>query len=240
MPTAGLVIIGNEILTGKVEDENTPFLTRRLYALGVEVGRVEIVPDTLEAIGRAVAAASRDFDLVLTSGGVGPTHDDVTLAGIAHGLRVELRALPELEALAREYFKVAELTEVQARMTRVPEGSRLVYPPGSRFPQLVVGNIFVFPGIPELLRKKFELVAESFRGEPFHLEQLLLVAEETEIALILEQAVSGYPGVQLGSYPYEEGGVWRVRLTLEGRSREQVQAAREFLAGHLAGLMPGV
>lgn len=237
MPTAGLVIIGNEILTGKVEDENTPFLTRRLYQLGVEVRRVEIVPDTLEDVGRAVLSASREFDFVITSGGVGPTHDDVTLAGIAHGFGVELQAHPELEELARGYFKVAELTEVQARMTRIPAGTRLVYPPGTRFPQLVMENVYVFPGIPDLLRRKFELVCEAFRGEPFYLETLEVVAEEADIALILERAVADYPGVQFGSYPIPQG---RVRLTLEGRSSAEVRGAFEFLSRELAGLIPAV
>lgn len=237
MPTAALVIIGNEILTGKVEDLNTPFLTRRLYALGVEVRRVQIVPDILEEVGRAVAEASRMFDLVITTGGVGPTHDDVTLAGIAHGLGVELEPLAELEALAREYFKVDVLNEVQARMTRMPSGTRLVYPEGTRFPQIVVGNVYVFPGIPELLQRKFELVCETFRGEPFFLEEIELVAEEADIALILEQALARYPQVQLGSYPLPHG---RVRLTLEGRSEDDVRAAFEFLSNKLAGLMPAV
>ncbi len=237
MPTVGLVIIGNEILTGKVEDLNTPFLTRRLYELGVEVRRIEVVPDTLEEIGRAVLAASQAFDLVLTTGGVGPTHDDVTLAGIAHGLGLVLEPRAELEALARAYFRVEVLTEVQARMTRVPSGSRLVYPPGTRFPQLVVGNVYVFPGIPDLLQRKFELICETFRGEPFHLRVLELVAEEADIALVLEEAVSSYATVQLGSYPLADG---RVRLTLEGRSEAEVLAAFEFLSKRLAGLLPAV
>ncbi len=235
MPSVGLVIIGNEILTGKVHDQNTPFLARRLYELGAELRRVEVVSDEVEEVGRAVASASRAFDLVVTSGGVGPTHDDVTLAGVAHGLGTELEALPELEALVRAYYKVERLTEVQARMTRVPAGSKLIYPRGRRFPQLVVGNVYIFPGVPELLREKFEAVADHFAGIPFHLEKLKLVAQEADIALILEQAVERFPDLRLGSYPYAEEEVWKVELTLESRSREEVLEALDFLTRALQG-----
>ncbi|MEW6281927.1 MAG: competence/damage-inducible protein A [Candidatus Eremiobacterota bacterium] len=235
MATAGLVIVGNELLTGKTADENTPYLTRRLWELGVEVRRVELVPDELDEIARAVRQASQGFELVFTSGGIGPTHDDLTVPGIARALDRDLVAYPELEALIAAYYRVERLTPVQARMARVPAGSRLVYPPDGRFPQLVVENVYVLPGIPWLLRRKFEEVAHLFRREPFQRERLDLLAEEVEIAPVLNQAVERWGAVRFGSYPYLREGEWRVELTLESRSHADLSQALEFLRESLQG-----
>ncbi|MBI3925273.1 MAG: competence/damage-inducible protein A [Armatimonadetes bacterium] len=233
MPTAALVIIGNEILSGKTRDQNTPFLTARLFDLGVEVREIRVVPDELEVISRTVRRLAAGHDYVLTSGGIGPTHDDLTIPAVAQAMDRKVVRSPALEHLLKRYFGADELTIAQGRLAEIPEGAELIYPEGSNYPQVVVGNVYMFPGIPDLLRKKFDQVAEFFRSQPFLRERLDLPGLETDIAAILNQAVEAFPAVRFGSYPYEQRGQWRVELVLECRSAEPLAESVEFLRSRL-------
>src|SRR5689334_5282009 len=135
--TAGIVVIGNVILSGKTADENTVFLTRELRELGVDVRKVSVIPDDIETIADEVRLFSKTYDYVFTTGGVGPTHDDLTMDGIAAAFGQKIRRFPELETALRGYYP-AELVEPNLRMADVPEGARLIGGPGLWFPVISV------------------------------------------------------------------------------------------------------
>ena len=151
--TAGIIVIGNEILSGKVVDTNSPFLTRELRALGVTVRRILTIPDELDEIAVAVAQFHRDYDLVFTSGGVGPTHDDVTMEGVARGLERNVVRHPVIADKIREYFR-DKVNEARLKMSEVPEGAELIYGGTLAFPTIKIDNVYILPGIPEILIAK--------------------------------------------------------------------------------------
>src|SRR2546425_9266269 len=150
--TAGIILIGNEILSGKIADVNAAYLCRELRQLGVDVRRISVVPDEVELIAREVVTQSRDFDVVFTSGGVGPTHDDVTIEGVARAMGVPVVRHPTLVALLERYYG-GSVTEASLRMTEMPEGAELVGQ-SLRFPTILMGNVYVLPGVPEIFRQK--------------------------------------------------------------------------------------
>jgi len=166
--TAGILLIGNEILSGKITDANAAYLCRELRALGVEVRRITVIPDEVELIATEVRAQSREYDVVFTSGGVGPTHDDVTIEGVARALGVPVVREPRLVQLLERYYK-GRLNEARLKMAEVPEGAELTADGELVFPAVVVRNIYILPGVPEIFRQKFDALKERFRDAPFHL-----------------------------------------------------------------------
>jgi len=234
-PTAAILVIGNEILSGKVEDENARYLTRELRALGVLVGRIVVVPDDARDIAEAVRALAARFDHVFTSGGVGPTHDDVTLPAIAAAFGMTLERHPELERLLREGFGI-RLHERDLRMADIPSGARLEHGPagpGAIWPVVVVENVWILPGVPSILRRKFEAVRELFRAAPIHARAVYSRDGEGAIAGALDAVVAEFPTVEIGSYPHLEAPDYRVKITLDGRDRDAVEAATSRLVARL-------
>lgn len=232
MPSAGILIIGNEILSGKVVDENSPYLCRELRALGVDVDRILTIPDDVQVIASELKALSDAHDFVFTSGGIGPTHDDLTIEGVAaaFGVRVEHSGSIE-ERIRRATGK--EPTATLLRMARVPEGAQLLDSGDLWFPLVVVHNVYIFPGVPELLRKKFESARERFRGVPFVLKNVFVRLRESDIAPLLEQLLREYPDLLLGSYPRIGQEAFSVMLTLESRDPGYVQRALDELLAKL-------
>lgn len=223
-PTASLVIVGNEILTCKVQDQNTPFLLERLRALGVPVVGVTVVPDVPARMVRAYRWACAEATWVFSTGGVGPTHDDVTMEAVAETFGRGLYEEPELAGVIRDFFK-DRCTPAHLKMARLPEGCELVWGEGLRFPVVRVENLFVFPGQPGLMRAKFLGIEERFRCTPFELRRIYLKADEGQIAALLEAAEGDHPGVQVGSYPVFGTFDHNVLITVEGRDLAQVEAA---------------
>ncbi len=222
--TAGIIVIGNEVLSGKVEDLNSTYLCRELRALGVSVQRVSVLPDDVETIGAEIALFSRSYDLVFTSGGVGPTHDDVTMEGIARGLNRSLVMHPRIEQLIRENYG-ERVNEAHLKMARVPEGTNVLTAGEVWFPFITVGNIYVFPGVPEILREKFDAIKERFRDSPFFLTTIYVQRGEGAIAEHLNRVVAKYPELLLGSYPTYNDPAYRVKLTLESKDPQYLDTA---------------
>ncbi|MFQ5683874.1 MAG: competence/damage-inducible protein A [Candidatus Binatia bacterium] len=228
--TAGIVIIGNEVLSGKTEDTNSHFLCRELRTLGVEVRRVLVIPDEVELIGREVAAFSREFDFVFTTGGVGPTHDDVTMAGIAHGFGLKVVSHPELERHLRERHG-KNINKARLRMAEMPAGAELIGA-GSFYTSAVrLRNIYIFPGIPKILRDRFQAVKEEFRDAPFFLRVVYIKEGEGVIASILNNLLRGFPDLLLGSYPVLDNPEYKVKVTLESKDKNYLDRAFQNLLG---------
>ena len=232
METAGIIIIGNEILSGKVTDINSPYLCKELRFLGVEVQKIITIPDIQEIIGRTVRDFSEQFSWVFTSGGIGPTHDDITVASIAKGFGIELFEAPQIMKAIQNY-RGEKITAAHCRMAMIPEGSELIEYAEGRSPQLKFRNIFVFPGIPEYLKIRFASIKERFRTTPIVLKQIYLKADEGEIADLLDATMAEFPQLMLGSYPKVSGSDYDVKLTLECRDSEYLDKALNFLCERL-------
>ena len=230
--TAGIIVIGNEILSGKTRDENALYLVRELRDLGVDVRKVSIIPDELGLISVEVLSFSKSYDYVFTTGGVGPTHDDLTMEGIAAAFGRDIHRHPELESVLRQYYR----SEMGAnlRMADIPQGARLVGGKGAWFPVIAVENVYIFPGVPEILRRKFERIKEMFREAPFNLREVYLRADEGLIAGILHNVLAKFPDLLLGSYPYLDNPTYSVKLTLESKDLSYVEGAHAMLLSELA------
>ena len=231
MPTAAVVIIGDEILTGKFADENGPFLIRRFAELGTDLGRMAVIRDNIDHIATEVSQCAATHDHVLTTGGVGPTHDDRTLEGIAAAFGLPLEQRPELVALLDKFGM--ERNHGNLRMATVPKGAELVDAPASHFPVVRVRNVWVFPGIPSLMHRKFEDVAQAFVGSPLHRTRLYCRQHESEIAEVLALAQKDFPSVAIGSYPRWEEAEYHVMVSLDSRDQTALAEVEHTLRGKL-------
>lgn len=231
--TAGIVVIGNEILSGKVTDTNSPFLARELRKLGVTLQRITTIPDDVDVIASTVKYFADAFEIVFTSGGVGPTHDDVTMEGVARGFGRKVIRHPELDKRLREYLG-ANANEARMRMADVPDGAELIVDQRLGFPTIKCENVYILPGIPEILEQKFAALAERFSAAPYHLRVVFTRDGEGSIAEHLNATVAKFPDLLLGSYPKLGDPEYAVKLTLESKDRAYVEAA----LAHLLSLLP--
>jgi molybdenum cofactor synthesis domain-containing protein len=230
--TAGIIVIGNEILSGKVTDTNSPFMARELRALGVTLQRILTIPDEVEVIASAVREFSAAYDLVFTSGGVGPTHDDVTMEGVARGLGRTVIRHPEIERRLREYLK-ENANEARLRMADVPDRSELIVDKRLGFPTVCCENVYILPGIPQILEEKFAALRERFAAAPYFLRIIYTRDGEGSIAEHLNATLVAFPELLLGSYPRINDPAYTVKLTLESKDEAYVEAALRDLLGRL-------
>jgi molybdenum cofactor synthesis domain-containing protein len=237
-PTAVLVVVGNEVLSAQVPDENGPWAARRLRELGVRLLAIHTIADRVDDVVEAVDRARRRADWVFTSGGVGPTHDDVTVGAVARALGRRVQRSPELveviRALHRQHHGVGEPPEAALRMADVPEGTRLLG--DARFPTLVAGNVVMLPGVPPFFRLQFDRVAHLLEAPPFRLACVFVSAGEGDIAPALDRVAHAHPAVEIGSYPRFDDADHRVKVTLEAKDAARVG---EALAVLLAALPAG-
>ncbi len=223
--TAAVLVIGNEILTGKVEDRNLSFLAKELFALGISLQRAVFCLDHIPDIVEELNALRKAHDLVITSGGVGPTHDDVTLPAIAEAFGSKMVSSKTLEDMIRGFYG-SRLTEGHLRMARIPEGARLVNSSERRWPTLNIENVYIFPGVPELLRMTFPVLRDLLSGgRQFKTQAVYTRCEEVEIAVILRHIAQQHPDVTVGSYPQWRNPEYRVKVTFDGTDEAAIQQA---------------
>jgi molybdenum cofactor synthesis domain-containing protein len=226
--SAGIVVIGNEILSGKTADTNSTFLARELRKLGVDVRRVVVIPDDLDDIATTVRDFHERFDFVFTSGGVGPTHDDITIDGIARAFGRRVVREPELERKLRDFYK-EKVNDARLKMAEVPEGAELIYGGTLAFPTMKVENVYILPGIPEILQSKFLAIREQFAADPFFLTVLYTREGEGAIAEHLNETMRRFPQLMLGSYPKIGDPEYMVKVTLESKDRNYLEQALALL-----------
>jgi molybdenum cofactor synthesis domain-containing protein len=212
------------VLSGKTQDTNSYFLCQELRGLGVNVCRISVIPDDIELIGAEVASFARQFDFVFTTGGVGPTHDDVTITGIAHGFGVKVVRHPELERRLRARHG-DNLNEARLRMAEVPAGAELLAGGSIYAPIVKLRNVYIFPGIPKVMRDNFFAIKESFREAPFFLKLVYVKEGEGLIAALLNDLLKQFPELLLGSYPVLDNPEYKVKVTLESKDPAYVSAA---------------
>ena len=236
-PSVAMLVIGDEILTGKVTDTNSPWVAARCRELGLALCRIIVLPDVVDEIASAVAEWSRRVDIVLTSGGVGPTHDDLTMAGIARGLGRPVERHPELLRVLQERMG-KRFTPAAGRMADVPAGATMWWDGELSFPQVVVDNIVVFPGVPALLRLKFDAIAHRFGGTPTQTRRLVTTAEESEIADELRKVQAAHPAVAIGSYPQYDRRPWTVTITMDGHNADALDAVERAVQALVGPRVP--
>jgi molybdenum cofactor synthesis domain-containing protein len=228
--TAGIVIIGNEVLSGKTQDINSHFFCSELRQLGVDVQKISTIPDEIELIGEEVAGFSKRFDWVFTSGGVGPTHDDVTIDGIAYGFGLKVVRHPDIEQRMRRRLG-SDINEARLRMANVPEGAELLATEALFAPIIKIYNVFIFPGIPKILQERFHAVKERFRDAPYFLKVVYVRQGEGVIASLMNDLLLKYPQLLLGSYPVLDIPDYKVKVTLESKDSAYLdQALQSFLS----------
>ncbi len=233
--TAGIVVIGDEILSGKTEDTNCRYLIGQLRELGVALRGVAIIPDILDEIAATVSSFAGRYQHVFTSGGVGPTHDDLTMEGVARAFGTRVSRHPRLEKILRDFYG-ERLKERDLRMAEVPEGATLVDGDSLVWPVVSYANVYILPGVPEIFRRKFDGIRDRFRTAPFHLACVYTRDEEGTIAAHLDAVVAAHPAVSVGSYPRlapDRQDGWKVKVTLESKDAGGVERAADDLIARL-------
>ena len=223
-----MVVIGNEILSGKVTDSNSPFLARELRRLGVSLERISVIPDVVDEIAATVRRSADRYDVVFTSGGVGPTHDDITMAGVAAAFEVDVVTHPEIRAMIEKHVG-DDPNPAYMKMAEVPDGAELIPGRHAAFPTIQMRNVYILPGIPELFEAKISDLADRLAASPYHLREVLVAEGEANIAEYLNATLAAFPELLLGSYPKLSNPEYRVRLTLESKDETYVDSALDDL-----------
>ncbi len=234
MRTAAALVIGNELLTGKIQDANVLVLARTLRGIGVLLRRVVMVLDELDTIASEVRALADSHDVVFTSGGVGPTHDDVTIAAISKAFGVDPVRSPEIEDTLRAYYK-ERLTDGHLAMAKIPAGARLARTAGGVWPAIVKDNVWILPGVPQIFAMKMPLVAaELGTGRGWVSLAVFTTLDEGDLKEALDRVVAAHPDVEIGSYPTFSEVRYRTKLTFDGMDEAAVKRARDAFVGSLS------
>lgn len=224
-PRAAVLLVGDELTSGDVTDENGPFLLRGLRQRGVQVVQLRVLGDAVGPLRDAVREMRACCDALFVAGGIGPTHDDVTLAAVAAAFEVSLVLHPQLVARVHRAFGPTA-PEGAMRLARIPHGAEVRLGRLPLVPTLSLGNVAMLPGVPRLLRATFtELVGTAPLGPPFVRRDLTLVAEEPQLVEPLAALQRAHPAVQLGCYPNFDVAPREVRLSVQGRDEAEVAAA---------------
>lgn len=224
--TAGLVVIGDEILSGRTQDRNIAQVATWLNVQGIRLAEVRVVPDVEARIVEAVNALKRSNDYLFTTGGIGPTHDDITVDSIAAALAVPVIVHPEARAILENYYAdKGGLTEARLRMARVPEGAELIRNTLSGAPGIRLGNIFILAGVPHICAGMLDALTGTIEGgRPLASVTIGAWAAESEVADLLRRIEQAQGGVAIGSYPFFKQG--RVGANFVIRSEDETLAGK--------------
>jgi molybdenum cofactor synthesis domain-containing protein len=223
--TAAALVIGNELLSGKVQDENLVVLAKTLGQLGIRLRRVVMVPDDVELIAAEVKRLSQAFTVVFTSGGVGPTHDDLTVEGVARAFDVDVVESPPMVAMLRSHYR-ERCSEGHLRMALIPKGAELTSNAEVSWPTIVMRNVWLLPGIPEVFRMKLSHLRERLGGgAPFLTRAVYTKLDEGELKPLLDAVVSAHPDIEVGSYPKWSDPSYRTKLTFDGQNAALIELA---------------
>lgn len=237
-PTAAMLVIGDEILSGRTRDINMHVLAQALTQHGVDLKEARVVSDDREAIVNAVRALSETYDHVFTSGGIGPTHDDITADCVAEAFGAHIDIRDDARALLTAFFEQrgVEATEGRMRMARIPDGATLIENPVSIAPGFTIGNVHVMAGVPSVFEAMVASVLPTVKGgAPLLSQTLRIEMPEGEIAGPLRTLAEAHPSLSIGSYPYHQNGAFGSNVVIRGHDGSEVDAAMV----ELAKLFPG-
>ncbi|XP_067655697.1 FAD synthase-like isoform X1 [Haliotis asinina] len=241
--TAGIIVIGDEILKGQTADTNSNFICKHLFSLGVTVKKISVIGDDKDTIAEEVANFSSSYTHVITSGGIGPTHDDKTLEGVAKAFNEEIYPHPQLVELIKGYFGTDDLTSPKMKMAFIPKSATLRYGVNritgkkALYPLVSVKNVHIFPGVPAQLERAFDMLEKELFMNPgveFHTVDMFINKDEMTIASVLNQVDEKFrKEVMLGSYPVTHNSYYKVRLTLESLDEDKLRQVCQYLTERL-------
>ena len=233
--TAALLVIGDEILSGRTQDRNIAQIASWLNLQGIRLAEVRVVPDRIEKIAAAVNALRAENDYLFTTGGIGPTHDDITVEAISAAIGVPVIIHPRARAILEAYYETrGGLTEARLRMARVPQGAELIENPMSGAPGIRLGNIFILAGVPHIATVMLEALSGTLEGgRPLLSRTLGCWVAESEVADLLGAVERAHPGCQIGSYPFFREGRVGANFVVRSTERDLLDACAEDLAGRL-------
>jgi molybdenum cofactor synthesis domain-containing protein len=230
---AAAIVIGNEILSGKVQEANVVVLAKLLRELGIALRHVVTVLDDVDTIAREVRALSATHDWLFTSGGVGPTHDDVTIAAIARAFDVPVVTHAMMDRMIRDHYG-ERVTDGHLRMALVPDGAELETTEEVRWPAIRFRNVWLLPGIPEVFRMKMPVVAARVGADGAFVSHAVYTRmDEGDLKPLLDRVVADFADVEVGSYPKWMDAVYKTKLTFDGRDAARVAAARDAFVAML-------
>ncbi|WP_135449351.1 MULTISPECIES: competence/damage-inducible protein A [Tabrizicola] len=227
-PTAAMLVIGDEILSGRTRDSNLHYLAGELTRIGIALREARVVGDVHDEIVAAVRALSAKYDHVFTSGGIGPTHDDITADAVAEAMGVKIGHRADAMALLQAHYDRAGLpfNEARQRMARIPDGAALIDNPVSTAPGFTIGNVHVMAGVPNIFQAMVASVLPRLTGGPPLLSQSLRVNRgEGEIAGAFGALAAEFPDLSMGSYPFIQNGAHGTNLVIRGTDPARVDAA---------------
>jgi molybdenum cofactor synthesis domain-containing protein len=227
-PTAAMLVIGDEILSGRTRDANMHHLANVLTERGIDLKEVRVVSDDPDAITDAVKALSQAYDHLFTSGGIGPTHDDITADNVARAFDTPIDVRDDARALLEAHYQKSgqSLNEARLRMARIPEGATLIDNPVSIAPGFTLGNVHVMAGVPRIFEAMLESVLPKLTGgSPVLSQTLQIMRPEGDIAGPLADLAARYPDLSMGSYPFQREGAFGAHVVLRGTDPERLDAA---------------
>lgn len=231
--TAAIIIVGNEILSGRTRDANAYWLAQQLKKIGVMLRRIAVIPDVLETIVQEVNTLRRAHDYVIVCGGIGPTPDDVTRPAIAAAFGVPCEPHPEAVQILEQFYG-ERATPRRMTMAELPRGCQLIYNPHCGAPGCRMENVFVLPGIPELVEGMFPQIAQQMRHGSLYEHEMRVQLGESEFADLMDDALTRFPAVDIGSYPSWQGQGWRCSLVFKSADEAALNAARAWFEEALA------
>ncbi|MGQ4273064.1 competence/damage-inducible protein A [Terrihabitans sp. B22-R8] len=235
--TAGILVIGDEILSGRTKDQNIGWIAERLTSVGIDLKEVRVVADDEADIVDAVNALRTRFDYVFTTGGIGPTHDDITADAIAAAFNVGIDHDPRAVAILEEIFPAGRINEARLRMARIPDGADLIANPLSKAPGFRLGNVHVMAGVPKIMQSMLEEVLPTLRtGQKVLSETILANAKEGDVGTPLAEIQRAHPEVSIGSYPFQDEHGYNTNLVVRGRDAEAVVRAKSAIEAMLISL----
>ena len=212
---AALIIIGNEILSGRTKDKNLTYLAEWLNEIGIQLYEVRVIRDDEQEIIECVNLLKNKYDYVFTTGGIGPTHDDITTASIAKAFNVELETNTTALAILKSYYKEGELNEARLKMTLLPQGAELVENPVTKAPGFKMDNVFVMAGIPSIMQGMLEGARKFLQtGSKMASRSRDIFMPESHVANELSKLQDSYPDVEIGSYPFNKDGRFGTSLVM--------------------------
>jgi molybdenum cofactor synthesis domain-containing protein len=229
-PTAAVLLIGNEVLSGRTKDKNLGFIADYLTAMGIDLMEARVVSDIEDDIVAAVNALRKRYTYVFTTGGIGPTHDDITADSIAKAFGVSISHHPEASEILLKYFAEMnrEPNEARMRMARVPLGATLILNAVSKAPGFKIENVHVMAGVPKIMQAMMDSIAPTLtKGVPVISRTIAFQGGEGDIAAPLKAAQEKYPNVSIGSYPFESPQGFATNLVLRARDVEVLEEATE-------------
>tara|TARA_B100001027_G_scaffold104394_1_gene71859 strand:- start:69 stop:791 length:723 start_codon:yes stop_codon:yes gene_type:complete len=222
---ASLIIIGNEILSGRTQDKNLSYLANWLNEIGIQLSEVRVIRDEEEIIVETVNHLRSVYDYVFTTGGIGPTHDDITSLCIAKAFSVELEVNSGALSILKEYYKDGELTDARMKMTMMPKGSELIENPISRAPGFKMENVFILAGIPSIMQGMLEGARKYLKGgDIVKSKSIDVFTPESTVADVLTNLQKKYSDVEIGSYPFSRDNRFGTSLVMRSSNLSKLDA----------------